>query len=242
MIISRSPLRITLGGGGTDLPSYYRSHEGFLIAAAIDKYVYVTATRPFTPGIYLKYSQLEHVDRAEDVRHPIIREAIQMLGFETPQLEISTLGRYPGRHRPGFIRQFHDRAVEDPACASTSSRPSGGTRRTGLSHRDRPARRTDRQAGSVHRRGRRHHLLHVPQERQGHGDAAEDQHGHAVRPRRQPAVVLYRVFAQRRQHPQGPEYEDQGQRCGDAEEPALREGTRLSQSRCARIRQSGVVR
>jgi D-glycero-alpha-D-manno-heptose-7-phosphate kinase len=95
MIISRSPLRITLGGGGTDLPSYYRSHEGFLIAAAIDKYVYVTATRPFTPGIYLKYSQLEHVDRAEDVRHPIIREAIQMLGFETPQLEISTLADIP---------------------------------------------------------------------------------------------------------------------------------------------------
>ena len=61
MIIARSPLRITLGGGGTDLPSYYRIHEGFLIAAAIDKYVYVTVTRPFTPVIYLKYSQLEHV-------------------------------------------------------------------------------------------------------------------------------------------------------------------------------------
>jgi D-glycero-alpha-D-manno-heptose-7-phosphate kinase len=56
MIITRSPLRITLGGGGTDLPSYYREHGGFLIAAAIDKYVYVTVMRPFTPGIYLKYS------------------------------------------------------------------------------------------------------------------------------------------------------------------------------------------
>ena len=64
MIIARSPLRISLGGGGTDLPSYYRDHGGFLIAAAIDKYVYVTVMRPFSPGIYLKYSELEHVTRA----------------------------------------------------------------------------------------------------------------------------------------------------------------------------------
>ncbi len=58
MIIARSPLRITLGGGGTDLPSYYRDHEGFVIAAAIDKFVFVTVMRPFTAGIYLKYSEL----------------------------------------------------------------------------------------------------------------------------------------------------------------------------------------
>jgi len=95
MIITRSPLRITLGGGGTDLPSYYREHGGFLIAAAIDKYVYVTVMRPFTPGIYLKYSNLEHVDSTEDVHHPIIREAIRMLQFRTPQVEITTLADIP---------------------------------------------------------------------------------------------------------------------------------------------------
>ena len=95
MIIARSPLRITLGGGGTDLPSYYREHEGFVVSAAIDKYVYVNVMRPFTSGIYLKYSQLEHVDQAVDVKHPIIREAIQMLGFKTPQLEITTLADIP---------------------------------------------------------------------------------------------------------------------------------------------------
>ena len=55
MIITRSPLRITLGGGGTDLPSYYQDHGGFLIAAAIDKYVWVTISRPFVRGILLKY-------------------------------------------------------------------------------------------------------------------------------------------------------------------------------------------
>src|SRR5450631_3814609 len=95
MIIARSPLRITLGGGGTDLPSYYREHGGFLIAAAIDKYVYVTVTRPFTPGIYLKYSQLEHVEQIKDVHHPIIRESIQLLNFQTPQIEITTLADIP---------------------------------------------------------------------------------------------------------------------------------------------------
>ena len=95
MIITRSPLRITLGGGGTDLPSYYREHGGFLIAAAIDKYVYVTVMRPFVEGIFLKYSKLEHVDQIDEVQHPIIREAIQMLGFKTPQVEITTLADIP---------------------------------------------------------------------------------------------------------------------------------------------------
>lgn len=95
MIIARSPLRITLGGGGTDLPSYYRENEGFLIAAAIDRYVYVTVMRPFTPGIYLKYSQIEHVEQIQDVGHPIIREVLQILGLKTPQIEITTLADIP---------------------------------------------------------------------------------------------------------------------------------------------------
>lgn len=95
MIIARSPLRITLGGGGTDLPSYYRKHEGFLVSAAIDKYVYVNVMRPFTEGIFLKYSQLEHVEKIVDIKHPIIREAMKMLGFKTPQVEITTLADIP---------------------------------------------------------------------------------------------------------------------------------------------------
>lgn len=95
MIIARSPLRITLGGGGTDLASYYEDHEGFLIAAAIDKYVYVTVMRPFTQGIYLKYSQLERVEKIIEVEHPIIREALDMMGFRTPQVEITTLADIP---------------------------------------------------------------------------------------------------------------------------------------------------
>jgi D-glycero-alpha-D-manno-heptose-7-phosphate kinase len=95
MIIVRSPLRITLGGGGTDLPSYYRDHEGFLIAAAINKYVYVTVMRPFEESIYLKYSELEHVASVEEVKHRIIREALLMQNLRTPQIEITTLADIP---------------------------------------------------------------------------------------------------------------------------------------------------
>ena len=95
MIITRSPLRITLGVGGTDLPSYYRNYGGFLVAAAIDKYVNVTVMRPFTPGIFLKYSQLEKVEHVDEVHHPIIREAIRMLDFKTPQVEITALADIP---------------------------------------------------------------------------------------------------------------------------------------------------
>jgi D-glycero-alpha-D-manno-heptose-7-phosphate kinase len=95
LIITRSPLRITLGGGGTDLPSYYREHSGFVIAASIDKYVFVTVMRPFVRGIFLKYSRLEHVNHVEEVQHAIIREAIKMLDFSTPQIEITTLADIP---------------------------------------------------------------------------------------------------------------------------------------------------
>ena len=96
MIIVRSPLRISLGGGGTDLPSYYRDHGGFLIAAAIDAYVYVTVFRPFVEGISLKYSKLEKVEKIEDVQHPIIREALQLTGDEDePQVEITSLADIP---------------------------------------------------------------------------------------------------------------------------------------------------
>jgi D-glycero-alpha-D-manno-heptose-7-phosphate kinase len=107
MIIARSPLRITLGGGGTDLPSYYRDHEGFLVAAAIDKYVYVTVTRPFTEGIFLKYSQLEHVERVSDVKHALIREALLLQEMRTPQIEITTLADIPAGTGLGSSGSFN---------------------------------------------------------------------------------------------------------------------------------------
>ena len=94
MIIVRSPLRITLGGGGTDLPSYYREHEGFLVAAAIDRYVYITIHQTFQSGFIIKYSHLERVERREDIHHPIVREALELTGV-TDKVEITSMADIP---------------------------------------------------------------------------------------------------------------------------------------------------
>jgi D-glycero-alpha-D-manno-heptose-7-phosphate kinase len=95
MIITRSPLRITLGGGGTDLPSYYREHDGFVISAAIDKYVYITLHQTFVADLIIKYSKLERVTRLEEVEHPIIREALQVVGIEPRYLELASMADIP---------------------------------------------------------------------------------------------------------------------------------------------------
>jgi D-glycero-alpha-D-manno-heptose-7-phosphate kinase len=95
MIITRSPLRISLGGGGTDLPSYYRQHGGFLIAAAINKYVYITIHQTFFSELIIKYSKLERVEAVEQVQHPIIREALKIVGISEPGLEITSMADIP---------------------------------------------------------------------------------------------------------------------------------------------------
>ncbi|HYC71335.1 MAG TPA: galactokinase [Opitutaceae bacterium] len=96
MIIARSPLRISLGGGGTDLPSYYREHGGFLVAAAMDKYVYLTLHRTFVPDLIVKYSKLERVPDAAQLEHPIIREAFALLGLDGRSLELTSMADIPG--------------------------------------------------------------------------------------------------------------------------------------------------
>lgn len=96
MIITRSPLRISLGGGGTDLPSYYREHGGFLIAGALDKYVYLTLHRTFVPDLIVKYSKLERVASAAQLEHPIIREAFALLGMDGRSLELTSMADIPG--------------------------------------------------------------------------------------------------------------------------------------------------
>ena len=95
MIITRSPLRISLGGGGTDLPSYYQKHEGFLISAAIDKYVYINLHDTFVDYLIVKYSKMEKVNNIDDIKHPIIRESLKLLGFEACYLEIASLADIP---------------------------------------------------------------------------------------------------------------------------------------------------
>jgi D-glycero-alpha-D-manno-heptose-7-phosphate kinase len=95
MIIVRSPLRVTIGGGGTDQPSYYAKFGGFCVSAAIDKYVYVSVSRPFADEIILHYSRTEHVKTVDEIEHPIIREAMRLTETEGP-IEITSFADVPG--------------------------------------------------------------------------------------------------------------------------------------------------
>ncbi len=106
MIIARSPLRITLGGGGTDLPSYYEEREGFLISAAIDKYVYITLHETFERGYIIKYSKYEKCNEIDEIQHPIIRETLKMLEWDKPCLEICSMADIPAGTGLGSSSSF----------------------------------------------------------------------------------------------------------------------------------------
>jgi D-glycero-alpha-D-manno-heptose-7-phosphate kinase len=94
MIFTRAPLRISLGGGGTDLPSYYREHEGFLVGGAINKFVYMMTHTVFQRRYRMKYSEFEEVDHPREIRHPILREALCRHWNGEP-LEIASLADVP---------------------------------------------------------------------------------------------------------------------------------------------------
>jgi len=104
--MTRSPLRISLGGGGTDLPSYYREHSGFLISAAIDKYVYITLHEAFTDEIIVKYSRLERVPTASEIQHPIVREALLLVEPDPRHIEITSMADIPAGTGMGSSGSF----------------------------------------------------------------------------------------------------------------------------------------
>ena len=125
MIIARSPLRVTLGGGGTDLPSYYGKFGGFLIAAAIDRYVYITLHDTFVPDLIVKYSEMERVSDASKLQHPILREAFAMLAMDGHFLELTSMADIPAGTGLGSSGSFttallkalhaHKRSLVHPA-------------------------------------------------------------------------------------------------------------------------------
>ena len=94
MIITRAPLRITFGGGGTDLPSYYRKFGGSLVAGAINKYIYIALHKIFPDEFIIKYSQFERVATVEEIKHPIIREVLKT-HHVNPRLEIASMADIP---------------------------------------------------------------------------------------------------------------------------------------------------
>ncbi len=115
MIIVRSPLRISIAGGGTDIPSYYKMRESFFISAAINKYVYVTITKPFQKGIYLKYSKNEKRNNYKGIKHKIIREVLKS-EIKTKQIEISTLTDIPSKTGLGSSGSFTTALIKAIYC------------------------------------------------------------------------------------------------------------------------------
>ena len=95
LIIARSPLRISLGGGGTDLQSYYSKFGSHFVSAAISKFTYVIVKDSFLPGIHLKYSQQESCNTIDEVRHPLFRECLRVADIENPRIEITSLADIP---------------------------------------------------------------------------------------------------------------------------------------------------
>lgn len=114
MIITRTPLRISIGGGGTDVPSYYKAHGGTVISAAIDRYVYITLHETFQRKFIIKYSQLELVDEVGQIQHPIVREAFRMHSMPA-QIEMVSMADIPagtglgssGAFNVGLLKAVH---------------------------------------------------------------------------------------------------------------------------------------
>ena len=126
--MTRTPLRISLGGGGTDLPSYAREFGGFVLSAAITKYVYITVNRSFLPGYFLKYSETEHTRARAEIRHPLMREALEMQDVPGP-LEVVSVADVPagtglgssGTFAVGLTHALHAYKRE-PVCAEKLAR------------------------------------------------------------------------------------------------------------------------
>ena len=120
VIFSRAPLRIPLGGGGTDLPSYYREHGGFLVSGAIDKYVYMFTHAVFQRRYLMKYTQTEEVDTIPEIRHPILREALLRYWHGNP-LEIASVADVPSGTGMGSSGAFAVSLLKALAQARSTS-------------------------------------------------------------------------------------------------------------------------
>lgn len=105
MIVSRTPFRLPLGGGGTDLPAYYTKHGGFFVSGAVDKYMHIVLNDRFEPGIRVSYARTEIVDTPEAIKHPSAREALKLLNFKD-KIEIVSLADVPAATGLGSSGSF----------------------------------------------------------------------------------------------------------------------------------------
>lgn len=96
MIISKTPLRVSFAGGGTDIADYYRNGYGAVVSSAIKKYVYVTVNKRFDDDIRVSYSKTETVDSLDKIEHGLVREALRKVGIRNG-IEITTIADIPSK-------------------------------------------------------------------------------------------------------------------------------------------------
>ena len=231
VIFSRAPLRISLGGGGTDLPSYYREHGGFLVSGAIDKYVYMLTHTVFQRRYRMKYSETRggRRDRARSAIRSCARALLRH--WRGNPLEIASVADVPAGTGMGSSGAFTVCLLKGLAHARRTSITPGRAGRGRVRDRDRRARRAGRQAGSLRRRARRHLRLHVRARRQRRRRAAR------ARARRRCAalrdqLLLFYTGEARSASAVLSDQDDalQGRRRGDDREPAPHQGDRASRA------------
>ena len=221
MIITRTPLRISIAGGGTDLPSYYRRFGGELISAAVNKYIYVGINHTFSPGYQVKYSKFEHVDTIDEVQHPIVRESLRRHAIP-PSVEIISLADIPAGTGLGSSGTFSVGLLR----ALYASKRMHVT-----------AEQVAQEACHIEIDLLRHPIGKQDQYIASYGGvtcfefrpddsvkiiAARDLQPDADRPRGEPAAVLHGILAGRHRYPDRPGQANVGRRRGHDREPALR--------------------
>ena len=242
VIFSRAPLRISLGGGGTDLPSYYREHGGFLVSGAIDKYVYMLTHTVFQRRYRMKYSEIEEVDEiGRDPPPDPARDAAAPLARQPAGDRVGR--RRPGGHRHGLLGRLHRLPAQGSGARPADLDHARRARRGGLRDRDRRARGAGRQAGPVRRRARRHLRLHVRPRRHRRRRAARARPQATLRRLRDQLLLFYTGEARAASTVLADQ--DERSKAGDerdAREPASHQGDGAAQPRAAEDRRSGGLR
>ena len=197
MIITRTPLRISIGGGGTDLPSYYGRRGGFLISAAINRYVYIAINDTFTDDYVIKYSALERVERVDDIAHPLVREALRLHPIGRAK-EIVSIADIPagtglgssGAFTVGLLRALYAYKREHVTAGALAEEAC----HIEIEVLQEPVGKQDQYIAAL----RRALMLRDRCRRPSAGVPAGHHERHAARPGGEPAALLHRVLAQGR--------------------------------------------
>ena len=227
MIITRTPLRITLGGGGTDLPSYYERFGGIVISAAINKYIFIAINPTFTDDYFLKYSAIERVERSR-IDHPIIREVFPLHDLG-PAVEMVSVADIPagtglgssGSFTVGLLRALYAFQREHVTSANLAEEAC----RIEIERLDRPVGKQDQYIAAFGGLT----CFEFDPRRPGPRLTAHGVERDAARPGRAPAHVLHRLLPRRGPGPGRAEGALRRRRPGDGGEPPLRQGTRPGQ-------------